>query len=418
MTTYQMIKRDRQIIKFCLYGFFKNLKFFEPYLLIYLISLGCDLFHIGILFSLRAATIYLFEVPSAIFADYYGKKKELLLCFVFYILSFILLFSGANYFIIILAMICFGLGEAFRSGTHKAMILSYLEQKDWYRHKAFVYGRTRSFSLLGSSLSAFISILFVLKFPVLRWVFALSTVPYIIDFILIYSYPDSLDERRRKHFNFRAFFKIGRAQLKQIIKDVNIVKIICSSASFDGAFKVIKDYIQPILSAMLVSSGIGLIAHFSQRESLKIYLGVIYGVFYFFSSFVSRNVFRLSNCFGSFKLFYGLYDLMGLVLIALSLTIEHHLLLLTILLYFVIYLLKDARKPLFVDVCSDFMRKSQRVTVLSVESQLRAILVMLFAPLFGYIAEVFSVSALFFILGTTLAVANRLIKADKKVNFM
>ncbi len=409
MTTYQMIKRDRQIIKFCLYGFFKNLKFFEPYLLIYLISLGYDLFHIGILFSVRAATIYIFEVPSAIFADYYGKKKELLLCFAFYIISFVLLFSGANYLIIILAMIFFGLGEAFRSGTHKAMILSYLEQRDWYQHKTFVYGRTRSFSLLGSSISAFISIVFVLKFPVLRWVFALSTAPYILDFLLIYSYPDSLDERRRKNFNFRAFFKIGGAQLKQIIKDANIVKVICSSASFDGTFKAIKDYIQPILSTILVSSGVGLIAHFSQEESLKIYLGVIYGIFYFFSSFVSRNVFRLSNRFGSLKLFNGLYDVMGLVLIALSLTIKHHLLLLTIALYFLIYLLKDARKPLFVTVSSDIMRKSQRVTVLSVESQLRAILVMVLAPLFGYVAEAFSVSVLFFILGTTFIVLNRLI---------
>ncbi len=410
MTTYQTIKRDRQIIKFCFYGFFKNLKFFEPYLLIYLISLGYDLFHIGILFSVRAATIYIFEVPSAIFADYYGKKKELLLCFIFYIASFILLFSAANYLVIILAMICFGLGEAFRSGTHKAMILSYLEQKDWYQHKTFVYGRTRSFSLIGSSLSAFISILFVLKFPVLRWVFALSTVPYILDFLLIYSYPDSLDERRRKNFNFRAFFKIGRAQLKQIVKEGNIVKVICSSASFDGTFKAIKDYIQPILSLILVSSGVGLIAHFSQEESLKIYLGVIYGIFYFFSSFVSRNVFRLSDRFGSLKLFNILYDVMGLVLIVLSLTIKHHLVLLTIALYFFLYLLKDARKPLFVAVSSDFMRKSQRVTVLSVESQLRAILVMVFAPLFGYVAETLSVSALFFSLGIALVVINRLVK--------
>jgi len=35
---YQEIKKDFQVKKFCYYGFLKNLRFFEPYLYIYLLQ--------------------------------------------------------------------------------------------------------------------------------------------------------------------------------------------------------------------------------------------------------------------------------------------------------------------------------------------------------------------------------------------
>ncbi len=162
--TLSEIKKDRQIIKFCFYGFLKNLRFFEPFLVIYLLSMDLSLFKIGLLYSIREITNYIFEVPSGMFADNYGKRTELSLCFIIYIISFVFFFIGGEFWVFVIAMFFFGLGEAFRSGTHKAMILSYLEEKGWFSFKGLVYGRTRSYSLIGSSLSAFLSIVFVLGF--------------------------------------------------------------------------------------------------------------------------------------------------------------------------------------------------------------------------------------------------------------
>ncbi len=95
---YREIKKDKQVWKFCFYGFLKNLKFFEPYLLIYLINLGMSLFNIGILYAIREAVVYIFEVPSGIIADTYGKKKELMICFTFYVISFAFFFIANNFF--------------------------------------------------------------------------------------------------------------------------------------------------------------------------------------------------------------------------------------------------------------------------------------------------------------------------------
>lgn len=405
MTDIQIaIKHDFQIKKFCFYGFFKNLKFFEPYLLIYLLGLNLNLFQIGLLFSIRGIIIFVFEVPSGIIADHYGKKKELLMCFIFYIISFILFFISTKLLVITIAIIFFGLGEAFRSGTHKSMILSYLEHKDWYVYKNYVYGRTRSYSLLGSSISAFLSILFILNLPSVRWIFLASIIPYILDFILILSYPEFLDEKKQTSMSIKGFYQLSIRQLREVNQNLQLKKILSSSAIFESIFETIKDYIQPILSLLILSVGTVSLLNLTLDDTLKVYLGVLYGIFYIFSSLASKNVYRLSKLLSSHKLFEGYFTIMGLILLLLSVTLRFNGMIFTVLLFFTLYILKDSRRPLFLDVCSDYMSKHQRVTSLSIESQLKSILSIIIAPLFGWLADQFSISTLFLIIAICIIV--------------
>ncbi|KYH34847.1 galactoside permease [Clostridium tepidiprofundi DSM 19306] len=414
MTIYNQIKKDSQIWKFCFYGLLKNLRFFEPYLWIYLLSLGLNLFKIGLLFSIKEIITYIFEIPSGIFADNYGRKKELMICFTFYIISFVLFFIGTNFYLLSLAMIFFGLGEAFRSGTHKAMIYSYLEQKEWFEYKTFVYGRTRSFSLIGSSISAFLSIIFVLNLPTIRWIFLLCIVPYILDFLLIWSYPNSLDERRKTSLSIAEFLKQIPIQLKSIFTNKLLTKVLLSSSLYNGIFKTIKDYIQPILKSTLLVFTISYFNDFNKDAIMKIYLGIIYGVFYIFSSIASRNVYRLNNKYNSSKLMNIFFDIMGIACFALFAAIKNNFTIIIIIIFFILYLLKDARRPLVVAVCGDNMSKHERATVMSVDSQLKSLFSIVLAPLFGYIADKYSIYALFLFIGIFIIVINRFLYLHTK----
>ncbi len=406
-SVYSEIKSDKQIWKFCFYGLLKNLRFFEPYLFIYLLGLGMNLFQIGILISIREFITYIFEVPSGIIADNYGKKRELMMCFAFYIISFIFFFIGINYSVLVIAMIFFGLGEAFRSGTHKAMIYSYLEQKDWFSHKAFVYGRTRSFSLIGSAISAFLSIIFVLNLPGVRWVFLICIIPYILDFILIWTYPDSLDERKETNLEIRGFFKESIVQLKSVFSQKRLNKILISSSLYDGFFKSIKDYIQPILSTIILTATISKFEGFTSDDKVTIYLGIVYGVFYIFSSMASKNVYKLNKYLNSYKLMGVFFDVMAVFCIVISFAIRNELTNLIVVVYFAMYMLKDARRPLFVDTCGDYMKKSQRATVLSVDSQMRSLFLIILAPLLGFISDTFSLQIMFLFIGVFILFINR-----------
>ena len=161
---------------------------------------GINLFYIGILFSIREIIVYIFEIPSGVIADRYGKKTELVICFLFYIASFVIFFIGREFYIFVIAMILYALGEAFRSGTHKSMIMAFLDQHDIKDSKTKVYGLTRSYSLIGSMIASLVSIILVLWLPEIRYLFLVAIIPYLIDLILIISYPKSLNERRDVDF--------------------------------------------------------------------------------------------------------------------------------------------------------------------------------------------------------------------------
>jgi len=406
---YILIKKDKLIWKFSFYGLLKNLRFFEPYLIIFLLGLNYSLFTIGILYSVREIITYVFEIPSGIIADNYGKKKELMICFIFYIISFMLFFLSLNIYIVALAFVFYGLGDAFRSGTHKAMIYSYLEKKNWFHYKAYVYGRTRSFSLIGSSISAFASIIFIFNIPSLRWIFLVSIIPYILDFILIWSYPDYLNESIKTEFRWSEFFEESKNSIKKINKNKKLKTILVSSSLYDAIFKSIKDYIQPILKVIIIGSFIGGSKN-TEDAKLKIYLGLIYGVFYIFSSFASKNVYRVTNRINSSKLMELSFDLMGILCLIIFAGIKMNSMFFVIIVFFTIYILKDARRPVFVDVVGDNMEKPQRATVLSVDSQVRSFIVIIIAPLFGYIADNYSIGILFLIIGVLILTTSRFLK--------
>jgi hypothetical protein len=60
-----------------------------------------------------------------------------------------------------------------------------------------------------------------------------------------------------------------------------------------------------------------------------------------------------------------------------------------------LFILKNLRRPIFVDAIGDMMEKNERATVLSVENQATAVFTIFLAPLFGLIADTFSFPALF-----------------------
>ena len=167
-------KIKKQILKFSFYGFLKNLRFFDPYLYLYFIDSGLEYVEIGLLLTVREVIIYIFEIPSGVLADRFGKKTELIISFAFYIVSFVLFYLGDGFVDYMIAMVFFGFGEAFRSGTHKAMIMAYLDKFSIKDSKSKVYGKTRSFSLIGSTISSLISVILgifssvVLKYGAVR----------------------------------------------------------------------------------------------------------------------------------------------------------------------------------------------------------------------------------------------------------
>jgi len=389
------IKKDKNIWKFSFYGFFKNLKFFEPFLYVYFLSIGLTYFQIGILISIREIVKNVWEVPSGIFADHYGRKSAMKICFVLYIISFIIFYFGYNFLVIIPAMIFFGTGEAFRSGTHKAIIFTYLDYKNISDKKVEVYGRTKSYSLLGSSLSAIIGAVVVFAESGYRYIFLFSIIPYIIDFFLISSYPDYLEGISDKSLNFSEIKAGIKSSFKNIKDIIHLRKGLINSGIYDGYFKVLKDYLQPLLKTQLAV--LPFAYYFATEEKmLSILLGVSYFAINIITSFTTRNSYHLKKYFtGSFKVLNYIFLLTAFLLAGIGLLYWQNLPLIIIAFYLIYYIIRNMRRPFMLDYLSTVIDKDERATMLSVESQLRTIIIIILAPILGAVADYWGLWAMF-----------------------
>ncbi|MBW2464487.1 MAG: MFS transporter, partial [Deltaproteobacteria bacterium] len=145
------------LFRFSLYGFLKNQRYFEPFLLLALLEKGLSFTEVGFLVAFREIILNVFEIPSGAMADVLGRRKAMVVSFTAYIASFVIFGFGEALWHFFGAMFFFGIGDAFRTGTHKAIILDWLRQEGRQDEKTRVYGFTRSWSKIGSAVSALIA---------------------------------------------------------------------------------------------------------------------------------------------------------------------------------------------------------------------------------------------------------------------
>ncbi len=69
------------LARFSLYGFLKNQRYFEPFLLLAFLEKGLTFFDIGLLIAFREVTVVLLEIPSGAVADVYGRRYFMVLSF-------------------------------------------------------------------------------------------------------------------------------------------------------------------------------------------------------------------------------------------------------------------------------------------------------------------------------------------------
>lgn len=278
-------------------------------------------------------------------------------------------------------MLLFASGEAFRSGTHKAMIVQYLKIKGLVKLKTEYYGHTRSWSQRGSAISSLIAGGLVLYSGSYKIVFLASIVPYILELFLMASYPNELNGNRMKISTKSAF-----SSFKSFLMLSNFRKGILSSSIFASAFKSVKDYLQPLLKSTIVSLPIFLSLTDKQRSSILI--SIVYFILFFLTASASQNSGNFQRKMKSITKSMNLTYIFGILIIVLAGLIYHFRLYeIAIILFIILYLLQNLRRPLAMSYLSEIIPTQYTATGLSIESQLKTILVTVFAPILGFLAD-------------------------------
>ncbi len=397
------IVKDKQYYKFCFYGFLKNLRFFEAFFILYLKQNGLSYTEIGSLYALREIVTNLSEVPTGIFADTFGRKKALVLSFVAYIFSFVLFYTANSYHWFLTAFLLYGLADAFRSGTHKAMIMDYLKLKTWSRQKIAYYGYTRSCSQRGSALSALIAGLIIFLTNNYRLIFLLSVLPYVLNLFLIWSYPNQLDRSvRQKHTSI----KTGLRNLIKALKSPTVWRIVHSAAVFTAYQKAVKDYIQPVMKQLAMA--LPVLLTLNKTDKIGLLIGVMYFVLYILTSKASRLsgilVKKINDAPYTTLIFGFVAGTLG------GLFYDRRLWGLSLLFFALIYIIESLRKPVLTGYLSDNVPNEILASVLSAQSLYRTLLTSILAIMFGFLTDQLGLGMALVWTGIILLVLTFLIK--------
>lgn len=359
------------IWKLHLNTFLNDIMFFIPILVPFLKDFGFSMNQILISEAAYAITLVLLEVPSGYFADRYGRKTSIIIGALLNIVGFTLYAIFQNFSQFVVANIVIGLGYAFISGADSALLYESLEQIK--QSKAFkkVQGTNFALGRTASVLSTLLGGWLVTLSP--RLPFYL-TIP---SFILIFLISLTLHETKIHHEIHE-----GWGHFKEIVKDSlsinkklrNFLLFTSVTGFFTLGFFLNQDYMAFI--------GLPLV-----------YFGIVVALMNVSSGFFAHYAERIEAHIGR-KL--SLMAIPLLTVVAwLGMAFSNNFWILPLLL--VSSAMWGFSTPIFAEFIHKITTKDRRATVMSIMSLLRRLAFTLFAPIIGYIADIFTIQEAFLI---------------------
>ncbi len=383
------------LLRFSLYGFLKNQRYFEPFLVLFFLDRGLTFFQIGLLIGLRELAVNVLEVPSGALADIAGRRRAMVFAFSAYAISLVVFGLARSLPLLVAAMLLYSVGEAFRSGTHKAMIFRWLELQDRLSERTRVYGQTRSWSQIGSAMAAPVGAVIMITTGSYSWLFFCALVPYAVNLANLATYPEVLDshsQEARQPPTLEAVVSQLRAVVSQTMKRTGLRRLVLEAASFEGIFASVKGYLQPLLAVIAATSlassrGAWLPANSSAAARDAPLVGLVYFLLFLGSAVASRKAHHVVESLGSedqaarrlwwFAL--GLYA--GVAWGAAFLPV------LAVGALAALHIVQNVWRPILVSRLDEHSDAQHGATVLSIESQARKLTTLVVAPALGFVID-------------------------------
>ena len=374
------------LFRFSLYGFLKNQQYYEPFLILAFLEKGLSFFQIGLLIGFREVCINLFEIPSGAMADIYGRRYSMMLSMAAYIVSFTVFGVSRSFLFLFLAMFFFAIGEAFRTGTHKAMIFEWLRTQNRTNEKTKVYGYTRSWAKIGSAVSVVIAAALVFYSGRYSNIFWFSIPPYVLNIVNFLGYPEYLDGTPSTKFSLKKTVRTLWGTLKESAQNNALRRLFAETMGFEGTYKVTKDYLQPILKQAAI--GLPVLLWLDTDKRSAILVGFVYFMIYVFSMLASRRSHLFSSRMGGVhEATMASWKIALFVFLLLVPAMYFKLSAIVIVAFIVLEVLQNLWRPVQVTRFDQYSDTNKGATILSIDSQAKSLFTMIVAPLLGFAVD-------------------------------
>lgn len=397
-----MNKWVAMVPRFGTYGFLKNLVFFDPFLILFLREQGISFFAIGLLIAIREGVTNITEIPTGVIADVWGRRRAMLASFASYLASFALFYWSSQFWLFAAAMICFGLGEAFRSGTHKAMIMEYQDrQPNNGLTTVGIFGFVRSWSQIGAALSTLVAAGLVFISGQYRIVFLASMLPYILAAVLILTYPRDLDGESQEPSERPSWRRFLTDTLHRVLHNARLRRAVLNSALDKSLYKATKDYLQPVIAAsalILLPFVPAVLPGLEETQTIAVAVALIYSGLYLINALASARSELIEKVLGGgVRALNRTFALYLVVMVVAILSLWRDWWWVTVLVFLFIGAIQNARRPMIIGFLRQHMQANERATVMSVETQMQTLLTLTLAPLIGFFTDIFGLSAVFMV---------------------
>lgn len=231
---------------------------------IYLVAIGLSFLQIGTIYMIFGITHAVFEIPTGIVADKYGRKFSSLIGFGVCGVSFVFVPLYDSFLYLTLLFSLFAFGSTFISGAFKAWMVDTLKNEGLGQWIHRVNARLASISGLMGVPASLIGALVLFLFRgdtvlspssifILRIFFLIHGGIFLFNFWLLYSKGEEVEvqEEENKEGVVSYVKRISRVSAK-LIRESRVVFILLSSiVLFFFAFTVLRDAWQPLLTTEL-----------------------------------------------------------------------------------------------------------------------------------------------------------------------
>jgi MFS family permease len=364
-----------------LYGFFLSV----PIIVIFWQENGLSMFEVMLLQSLFGFTVILLEVPSGYFADRFGRRKTLIMAGVFSTLGIAAYSLGHNFLEFIVGETLWALGVSLISGSNSAMFYDTLVELGKEEKYKKLWGKASSYYMFSSAVAAVAGGL--IAGYQLRWALH-AQIPI---FMLMIPIAYSMKEPEHHLEVSEKEEKTMKSVVREVLKRPELRNLMFYGAAIYAALQTAFMFYQP----------------YFKLTGLDVALfGFAFAGFNVISALGSRYADTLEKKLGMKN---SLMLLMLLVASSLFLMSEF-VLILGLGFIFLQQFARGFSKPVISDYINKVIDSDNRSTILSTYSLTGKLFMSLSTPVFGYVADLYTMPQALLALGAvTVAVCSSLL---------
>ncbi len=368
--------------KYYLFSFFSELVFFIPIIVLFWQSNGLSLTQIMLLQSLYAISVVLLEVPTGVVADKIGRKQSLVCGGFFSIIGFVSYALGHNFWQFLIAEMILALANSFISGADSAFIYDSLKEQKQENNFKKVRGNGKSLEYFAA---AFASVCggFIAIYG-LRLNFWLTVFGMILAFFVMLSLVEP--KRFSKVLNNKSYWKHTKESFRELFKTKQLLFLILFNGLLVIMLRTSLWFYQPYMK----SSGLALA-----------YFGIVWASFNLFAILGSKSAHRFEKYLGEkWSLWF-----MGVGIVLSLVFMSFWFALFGLLFICFQQFIRGFIPPVIESYTHKHLSSEKRATLMSIQNMTGSLMFAIAGPIYGKIADVYSLSTALLVTALSVFVA-------------